>query len=498
MIFCIFPLIVLIVLDIIEYVMLSLTQHQSWLFYLPLAKQAALLKDDLLEPVDQLLDDPLLVDLVRDCLAGRRPASARTGRPGIAPDRLLRCCVLKHLKGWSFRDLDRELRSNLIYRRFTRFDAEATPTYSAFSRLFAVLSPAVTEQIHQRVVGLAREQGAASGRKIRVDSTAIETNVHYPTDSTLLGDGIRVLSRSLKRMAAECQAGVLEVVNHGRAVKHRLLEISRAAKSLTQASRQRMQESYQKLLGLTRSAVRQAGLALRRCESGRLPVVGSVLRMEVQAGQLRHFLPLVEKVITQTQERVFGGNRHVEGKVLSLFEPHTQVIRKGKAHKPNEFGRLVRIDEVENGIVSGYQILEGNSADTDSWLPALEQHEATFGHVPAMATADRGFFSAENERKAEDLGVEKVALPARGRLSKTRAKRQKQRWFKRALRWRAGEEATISHLKNPFSLRRATYKGERGFKRYVGWSVITKNLFSIARWLERKKRAKENRDVEGG
>jgi len=478
--------------------MLSLTQHQSWLFYLPLAKQAALLKDDLLEPVDQLLDDPLLVDLVRDCLAGRRPASARTGRPGIAPDRLLRCCVLKHLKGWSFRDLDRELRSNLIYRRFTRFDAEATPTYSAFSRLFAVLSPAVTEQIHQRVVGLAREQGAASGRKIRVDSTAIETNVHYPTDSTLLGDGIRVLSRSLKRMAAECQAGVLEVVNHGRAVKHRLLEISRAAKSLTQASRQRMQESYQKLLGLTRSAVRQAGLALRRCESGRLPVVGSVLRMEVQAGQLRHFLPLVEKVITQTQERVFGGNRHVEGKVLSLFEPHTQVIRKGKAHKPNEFGRLVRIDEVENGIVSGYQILEGNSADTDSWLPALEQHEATFGHVPAMATADRGFFSAENERKAEDLGVEKVALPARGRLSKTRAKRQKQRWFKRALRWRAGEEATISHLKNPFSLRRATYKGERGFKRYVGWSVITKNLFSIARWLERKKRAKENRDVEGG
>ena len=498
MIFCIFPLIVLTVLDIIEYVMLSLTQHQSWLFYLPLAKQAALLKDDLLEPVDQLLDDPLLVDLVRDCLAGRRPASARTGRPGIAPDRLLRCCVLKHLKGWSFRDLDRELRSNLIYRRFTRFDAEATPTYSAFSRLFAVLSPAVTEQIHQRVVGLAREQGAASGRKIRVDSTAIETNVHYPTDSTLLGDGIRVLSRSLKRMAAECQAGVLEVVNHGRAVKHRLLEISRAAKSLTQASRQRMQESYQKLLGLTRSAVRQAGLALRRCESGRLPVVGSALRMEVQAGQLRHFLPLVEKVITQTQERVFGGNRHVEGKVLSLFEPHTQVIRKGKAHKPNEFGRLVRIDEVENGIVSGYQILEGNAADTDSWLPALEQHEATFGHVPAMATADRGFFSAENERKAEDLGVEKVALPARGRLSKTRAKRQKQRWFKRALRWRAGEEATISHLKNPFSLRRATYKGERGFKRYVGWSVITKNLFSIARWLERKKRAKENRDVEGG
>jgi transposase, IS5 family len=139
--------------------------------------QAALLKDDLLEPVDHLLDDPLLVDLVRDCLASRRPASARNGRPGIAPDRLLRCCVLKQLKGWSFRNLDRELRSNLIYRRFTRFDAEATPTYSAFSRLFAVLSPEATQQIHYRVVGLAREKGAAPGHKIRIDSTVVESNV---------------------------------------------------------------------------------------------------------------------------------------------------------------------------------------------------------------------------------------------------------------------------------------------------------------------------------
>jgi IS5 family transposase len=360
--------------------------------------------------------------------------------------------------------------------------------------MFAVLRPEVTEQIHQRVVGIAREHGAASGRKLRVDSTAIETNIHHPTDSTLLGDGIRVLSRSLKRMAAECQAGMLEVVNHGRAVKHRLLEISRAAKSLTQANRKRMQESYGKLLAMTRSVVRQAGQAMRRWESGRLPVVGSLRRMETQVAQLRRFLPLVQKVMAQTKERVWGGNTHVEGKVLSLFEPHTQVIRKGKAHKPNEFGRLVRIDEVENGIVSGYKVLEGNAADTDSWLPALEQHEASFGQVPALATADRGFFSAQNEREAENLGVAKVALPARGRLSKTRAKHQKERWFKRALRWRAGCEATISHLKNPFSMRRAFYKGERGFQRYVGWSVITKNLFSLARWQERKRRAREERE----
>jgi IS5 family transposase len=468
--------------------MIASTSHQAWLFYSPLAQQAALLKDDLLDPVDQLLEDPALVDLVRQCLATRSPASARTGRPAMAPDRLLRCCVMKHLKGWSFRDLARELRSNLVYRRFTHFDAEATPDFSTFSRSFALLSPAVTEEIHQRVVGLACEQGVAQGRKLRTDSTVVECNVHYPTDSSLLGDGIRVLSRSLQRIARECKHGVVEVVDHGRAVKHRLLEISRAAKSLTKANQERMRDSYQKLLALTRGGVRQGSELVQRWAKGRLKVVGKLVRVETQISQLRHFLPLVEKVITQTKQRVLGGNRHVEGKVLSLFEAHTEVICKGKAHKPNEFGRLVRIDEVENGIVSGYQVLAGNPEDSTSWMPALQQPQACFGQAPKMAPGDRGFFSAKNEREAQILGVKKVALPARGRLSAKRAEQQKQRWFRRALRWRAGCEATISTLKHPFSMGRATYKGAPGFQRYVGWCVITKNLFSIARYQARRGR----------
>ena len=467
--------------------MTSSTHHQAWLFYFPLALQASLLKDDLLDPVDQLLDDEELIQLVRHSLATRCPKSTRTGRPGMAPDRLLRCCVLKHLKGWSFRDLERELRCNLIYRRFTHFDAEVIPRYNCFSRLFAVLSPEVTKHLHQRVVGLARQRGVAPGRKLRTDTTVVESNVHYPTDSTLLADGIRVLSRSLKRIAQECKRGALEVVNHGRAVKYRLLEICRAAKSQTPDSQERLKESYQKLLATTSGVVRQAEEIVEKWKRGKLKVVGKLLVVQGQITQLQKFLPLVEKVVAQTQERVGKGNRHVVGKVLSLFEPHTEVIRKGKAHKPNEFGRLVRIDEVENGIVSEYEVLAGNPADTNSFVPAVKHHRGCFGKSPERATGDRGFFSAQNEREAGEMGVKKVALPARGRLSKKRGERQKQRWFRRLLKWRAGSESTISTLKHPFSMWRATYKGEWGFQRYVGWCVISKNLFSIARWQERRK-----------
>jgi len=465
--------------------MIAATQRQSLLFFTPLAQQITLLKDDLLDPVDHLLDDQELVDQVRACLMGRHPNSSRTGRPGIAPDRLLRCCVLKHMKGWSFRDLERELRSNLLYRRFTHYDADPTPDHSVFSRTFALLGPDVTEQVLRRVVGIACEQGVAQGNHFRVDTTVIESNVHYPTDSSLLGDAMRVLTRSLRKIGKECKQGAVEVLEHSR--KYRLLEISRAAKSKTEAGRARMRASYQKLLGLTRSMVRQSQQVLERFKKGRLPVVGSRLAVFAQVSQLEHFLPLAQNVIRQTKDRVVLGKEAVE-KVLSLFEPHTQVIRKGKAHKPNEFGRLVRLDEAENGIVSGYEVVAGNQADTESWLPALQHHQECFGKPPEMATADRGFFSAQNEREAETMGVKHVVLPARGQLGEKRAQRQKERWFRCGLHFRAGCEATVAHLKHSFSMLRAMYKGEHGFQRYVGWCIISKNLFSIARYQEYQKR----------
>lgn len=461
--------------------MIGRVRRQSSLFYVAFGAEASLIKDDLLDEIDPLLDDKELIALVADALGRRAPRSRRVGRYGIAPDRVARCIVLQKIKGWSLRELERELRCGLAYRHFTRFDHDRIPRYCTFSRTFAAVGEDVVHRVHERVVERARKEGIAKGRRLRTDTTVVESNIHYPTDSTLLQDGVRVLTRAAERIAAECPSGAVKLVDRTRATKHRVLEIARAAKAFTEGSRTRLQDGYRTLLGIARGVVRRAKEIVRNVDAGRTKITGDVRRVVASQARIEHFAPLVDKVIAQARARVFGGNTRVADKIVSIFEEHTQVIRKGKAHKPTEFGRLVRIDETENGIVSEYEVKRGNPADVDDFVPAVRRHKQIFGSAPRVATADRGFFSAANERAAKELGVKKVVLPARGRLSARRKKLQKQRWFRRVLRWRGGIEPRIGTLKHRFGMARQKSKGACGFERDVGWSVVTHNLVTIAR-----------------
>jgi IS5 family transposase len=199
----------------------------------------------------------------------------------------------------------------------------------------------------------------------------------------------------------------------------------------------------------------------------------------------------VERVLRQTRVRVCRGITDWPGKLLSLFVPRTAVIRKGKAHKPNEFGRLIDIVEVENGIVSDYQVLDGNPDDGSLLLPALRRHQQRFGRVPHLVATDRGFWSAKNERDAQALGVKRVAIPATGKLARTRLRLQRSRWFRQAQRWRAAGEGRIGTLKNVFGMDRCMYKDADGraddaMERWVGWCVFANNLVCVARALRRQ------------
>lgn len=462
--------------------MIGRLQRQASLFGFAFFKELTCLQDPSLSQIDFLLEDPELVAICSRALAGRRQRSMDFGRSTIAPDRLLRCVVLKHLKGWSFRGLEEELRANLVYRRFTRFYEDPIPDHTVFSRLFALLGTEGPQALHAQVVTGAKALGVARGHCMRTDTTAVETNIHHPSDSSLLGDSVRVLSRSLKTIGQNCREAGLRVVDHARATKYRLLEIARAARLLNEAGQQRLKKSYGRLLRLTRAVSSQAGAVLAKLSSGELSArTEAQWRVLREENRLRHYLPLVKRVIAQTQARIFEDQRHYPEKLLSLFEPHSVVIRKGKAHKPNEFGRLVRIDEVENGIVSGYEVAAGNRADQQQWAPALEHHIVLFGQAPRLAAADRGYWSAHNERLAGEMGVKHVVLPARGPLSAERASREKKRWFRRGQAWRAGIEPRIATLKHRFGMQRAFYKEEAGFQRHVAFCVLAHNLVAMSR-----------------
>jgi IS5 family transposase len=462
--------------------MIGKTVRPASLFAFAFFKEAAAISEPMLDSLDCLLEDPQLLALSTQALASRSPRSNQAGREGIAPDRLLRCIVLKHIKGWSYRQLHRELRASLLYRRFTRFYEDPIPDFSNLCRAFALFGKQGTEQIHQRISKQASETTLMTGRKLRTDTTAVETNIHHPTDSSLLADSLRVMSRYVQRIAEGCQDSNLRIVNHARATKHRVLEIGRAARTLTQAGQEQLKQSYKKLIGLTQRVRVKAAAVLEELKEGQLVARPEAFRKVLAAeASLKQYLPLVEKVITQSQARIFQGQTRHPEKILSLFEPHSVIIRKGKAHKPNEFGRLVRIDEVENGLVSNYAIASSNLCDQQQWMPALQAHVELFGRVPQLAAADRGFWNSANEKAAARLGVKQVVLPGRGRLSATRAARQKERWFRRGQGWRAGIEARLSTLKHRFGMQRALYKGEIGFERYVGWCIIAHNLVAMSR-----------------
>jgi transposase, IS5 family len=458
------------------------TVRPASLFAFAFFKEAAAISEPMLDSVDYLLEDPELLALSTRTLAMRSPGSSTAGRAGIAPDRLLRCVVLKHIKGWSYRELHRELRASLLYRRFTRFYEDPIPNFSNLCRAFALFGKEGTEQIHQRIVQQAKEAAIIAGKKLRTDTTAIETNIHHPTDSSLLADSLRVMSRCLQRIVQGCQESELRIVNHARAAKYRVLEIGRAARTFTQAGQEQLKQSYKKLIGLTQGVRAQAAAVVQALKEGQLVArPETFLKVVAAEASLKHYLPLVEKVITQSQARIFQAQTRHPDKILSLFESHSVLIRKGKAHKPNEFGRLVRIDEVENGLVSNYAVASGNLCDQHQWMPALEAHVELFGRAPRLAAADRGFWNSANEKAAAQLGVKQVVLPGRGRLSPSRAARQKQRWFRRGQGWRAGIEARLSTLKHRFGMQRALYKGEIGFERHVGWCIIAHNLVAMSR-----------------
>lgn len=426
---------------------------------------------------DQALDDERLLEIIRSAWNQHCTKSKRRGRPGTPAEVILRLLLLKHIRDWSYEELEREVRANFVYRQFTRIGGGAVPDDKSISRFGRQLGPDVIGQLHQRVVAIAQEKKVIQGRKLRVDTTVVETNIHYPTDSTLLGDGVRVLTRVMKKVTEVAGQAGTRLHDRTRSVKHRILEIARASRDKSEKGKQKLATAYSKLLDTTSRVVGQA-------RKFSVEIAGKVKRgprqvLQKARQQLDEMIPRVQQVMRQTRQRVLGGETRAEGKIVSLFEPQTEVIRKGKAGKPNEFGKLVKIQEAENQIVTHYEVFAERPSDSALLTPSIERHIEQFGQAPALAAADAGFFSAANEATAGELGVKWVSVPSQSTRSQQRKQHQKKRWFKKAQKWRTGCEGRISVLKRRHGINRSRYKGIDGMRRFVGLGVIAGNLINI-------------------
>jgi DDE family transposase len=259
-------------------------------------------------------------------------------------------------------------------------------------------------------------------------------------------------------------------------VKKRVLAIALAGRQAGPQREERQREQYAELLRVMRKILNRAQGVLEEAEQ--LP---RARRRSVQplTEQLQTMAERVRQVVQQTKARIFDGLTHFPGKIVSVFEPHTEIIRKGKASKPTEFGKLVALQEAENQVITDYQVFAERPSDRHLLVPAVREHERRFGRVPRMVAADAGFYSQQNENTIQEMGVRWVAVPNRSTRSAERRMLQKQRWFRAGQRWRTGSEGRISVLKRRHGLTRCRYRGLAGMERWVGLGVIADNLIQI-------------------
>jgi len=412
------------------------------------------------------------------------------GRRAIPLQVTGRLAVVRHLMGWGYRTLAEEVAASVGWRWVCQMYNEPMPNFRTIQGREKLLKPKTLRLINATVVRLGQAAGVTTGQSLRLDSTVTETNIHFPTDSRLLDDAARVLSRWLveaRHVVHPAQPAQKAFFRDRHRQARRLTrQIGQLARTHSKKGAKTLEKPnvrlYAQLVGLVDTLVDQVEQVqpLLACQKS-LEAEGLNLEFET-------YLPLVRQVVTQTRQRVLEGIQvPADEKVVSLFEPHTYVIRRGKSKpKETEFGHKVWFGEVDGGLISEYRILEGNPPDARPVIPSVKQHRKQFGKAPRRLCGDRGLFSSDNEHQARALGVRQVALPQPGHKTARRKRKERQPWFRSALRFRNGIEGRISQLRRARHLTRCLNHGLAGMERWIGWGVIANNLATIALNLNRR------------
>lgn len=420
-----------------------------------------------LAAIDGILrNHPGMVRLVLQDLT--RGVTTDEGREGMTAEQVLRVAIIKQLNGFSYDELSFHLADSRTYRAFCGFGTlEPTPGRSTLQRNVRRITEETWEAIHRMVLGFAEQEGVEDGRKVRVDATVTETNIHPPSDSSLLWDSVRVLTRLL----AHAHEGFLvtRFPSRERRAKRRALDVMNAKNG------RKRKKAYRDLLKVTRETVGYAQAAAIELEAH-----GDLMARGL-AAELRHFIPLVECVIHQTERRVLHGESvPAADKILSIFEDHTDIIIKDR--RDTHYGHKLTLTGGRSGLILDWVVEDGNPADSTLAIRMLERQRDIYGRVPRQAALDGGFASKANLEAGKALGVEDLAFSKKRGLEVLDMARS--HWVYRRLRnFRAGIESWISLLKRSFGLERCSWKGWNGFHRYIGASIVAANLLTLARHL---------------
>jgi transposase, IS5 family len=419
-----------------------------------------------LKAISQWLDEhrALLSLAARDL---RRHGIQETGRHGLSAEAVVRCALLKQYRQLSYEELAFHLEDSASFRAFARLPLSWSPRKSVLHKTISAISATSWEAINRAVADSARQEKLESATMVRIDSTVTQALMHAPTDSSLLWDAVRVMVRLLKQASALPGAPSIIWRNHRRLAKKRALAI--------QYSRGKAQKAklYRELIAATRATVSTLEHAVQRLAAG------ATIKVELWLGQVRHHLPLIERIITQAERRVLAGEAVPSGeKLVSLFETHADIIVKGG--REVHYGHKLNLTTGKSGLILDVVVEAGNPADAERFLPMLERHIARHGTVPRQTVSDGGYASLDNLKQAKALGVEDVAFHKKRAL--TIDAMVHSRWVYRKLKdFRAGIEANISCLKRAFGLARCTWRGLDHFKAYVWSSVVAYNLALFAR-----------------
>lgn len=414
---------------------------------------------------DKMLDDPrVIAPFLKD--------AKNTGRPTTPIATYLRLMYLKFRYQISYELLVKEVSDSYKWRVFCRLAIDKpVPDDKTLIKLTGRYGEATVKAIFDAVVQQAVETKILRGRKMRLDTTVTESNIHYPTDTGLLSDSVRVVSRTILKIKEVVQLKT-RFRNRTRSLKRRILRIAKFLGRRSTKKKGALRQAKQQILSIAEDVQEQAAAVSKELD-------GRPEAAALQA-QLKHWLGLFGRVVSQTQT-VLSGNVHIPNRLVSLFDPGARPIQKGKLFPRTEFGRKVLIQEAERNLVADYQVHEGNPVDHSLLEPAVDRHEEIFGRCPKELAADRGFYKRGIDGALQERGVELVSIPAQGSKTAMRQRTERGSWFRRLQRWRVAGEAKISLLKRKFGLRRTLVRGTAASAIWIGWGCIAHNLVWMAR-----------------